>query len=301
LGSKESPSALAQAQPALGGKLAKIPSQNAAYLLQEYGNEGWQPLYVGELHRRCAPHKLRFHASATLPENFLDLLPANVRPAVLAETDPGLRQSLQDLAVNQSFRRDLFLRGVASTTLGELHQRISGVMLRLLEAPTTERYSFTTSFGQVSGSLELYRQLEQALANGPRSFGQLLEATGIALADLAKTISLLLHAGRLGLDRSACADGNRARQVNEELLTLILNGRPYGHLVAPASGGALEFSLVEALILDGQRRHLGGQQLEQHLQEGLAGLGQNLQDPVGERISAFTARQPRLQGLGVLP
>ena len=301
LGSKESPSALAQAQPALGGKLAQIPNQNAAYLLQEYGNAGWQPLYVAELHRRCAPHKLRFHASATLPENFLELLPANVRPAVLAETDPGLRQSLQDLAVNQSFRRDLFLRGVASTTLGELHQRISGVMLRLLEAPATEHYSFTTSFGQVSGSAERYRQLEQALTNGPRSFGQLLEATGIPLPDLAKTISLLLHAGRLGLDRSACADGNRARQVNEELLTLILNGRPYGHLVAPASGGAVEFSLVEALILDGQRRHLGGQQLEQHLQEGLAGLGQNLQGPVGERISAFTARQPRLQGLGVLP
>jgi hypothetical protein len=62
------------------------------------------------------PLKLRFHPSATLPEEFLDLLPANVRPAVLAATDPGLRQRLQDRAVNQSLRRDLFLRGVASST-----------------------------------------------------------------------------------------------------------------------------------------------------------------------------------------
>jgi hypothetical protein len=37
---------------------------------------------------------------------------------VLAEPDPGLCQSLQDLAINQSFRRDLFLRGCASSTPG---------------------------------------------------------------------------------------------------------------------------------------------------------------------------------------
>ena len=301
LGSNEAPSALAQAQPALRAKLAQIPNQNSAYVLQEYGNEGWQPLYVADLHRRCAAHKLRFHASATLPENFLDLLPANVRPAVLAETDPGLRQSLQDLAINQSFRRDLFLRGVASSTDSELRQRISGVMLRILEAPATESYGFTTSFGQVSGAAERYRQLEQGLAGGPRSFGQLLEDTGIALPELAKTVSLLLHAGRIGFDRCACADFNRARQVNDQLLELILEGRPYDHLLAPGSGGAVVFTLVEALILDGQRRHLGGQELEQHLQEGLASLGRSLQGPAAEKLTAFAERQPRLQALGVLP
>ena len=301
LGSTEAPSALAQAQPALRAKLAQIPNQNAAYVLQEYGNEGWQPLYVADLHRRCAAHKLRFHASATLPENFLDLLPSNVRPAVLAETDPGLRQSLQDLAINQSFRRDLFLRGVASSTNNELRQRISGVMLRLLEAPATENYVFTTSFGQVSGAAERYRQLEQGLAGGPRSFGQLLEDTGIALPELAKTVSLLLHAGRIGFDRCACADFNRARQVNDQLLELILDGRPYDHLLAPGSGGAVVFSLVEALILDGQRRHHGGQELEQHLQQGLAGRGRSLQGEAAEKLTAFAERQPRLQALGVLP
>jgi hypothetical protein len=256
---------------------------------------------VADLHRRCAAHKLRFHASATLPENFLDLLPANVRPAVLAETDPGLRQSLQDLAINQSFRRDLFLRGVDSSTDSELRQRISGVMLRLLEAPATEGYGFTTSFGEVSGAADRYRQLEQGLAGGPRSFGQLLEATGIALPGLAKTVSLLLHSGRIGFDRCACADFNRARQVNDQLLELILEGRPYDHLLAPGSGGAVVFSLVEALIVDGQRRHLGGQELEQHLQEGLAGLGRSLQGPATEKLTAFAERQPRLQALGVLP
>lgn len=301
LGSEESPSALAQAQPALRRKLAQIPNHNAAYLLQEYANQGWQPLYVAELHQRCAAHKLRFHASATLPENFLDLLPANVRPAVLAETDPGLRQSLQDLAINQSFRRDLFLRGVASSTESELRQRLNLIMLRLQEAPATDSYRFETSFGQVSGVAKRYQQLEACLAHGPRSFGQLLENTQLQLAELAKLLALLLHAGRLGIDRSACADFERARLVNEQLLTMIRSGRSYAHLVAPASGGGVGFSLVETLLLEGQRRQLGGQELEQHLLENLKATGRSIKGEAAALLTAFAERQPRLQALGVLP
>lgn len=301
LGSEASPSALGLAQPGLRRKLDQIPNQNPAYLLQEYNNEGWQPLYVAELHRRCAEHKLRFHASATLSENFLDLLPTDVRPAVLAETDPALRQTLFDLAINQTFRRDLFLRGAATATSSELTQRLSCQRLRLQEAPSSEAYRFDTSFGQVSGNLERCQQLEACLAEGPRSFGELLEQTGLSLPEAAKLIALLLQAGRLGLDRSAQADFDRARQINDQLLELMLDGHPYSTYVAPAAGGVVGFSLVEALILQGQRRHLGGKELEQHLTDGLQRLGRTLKGEPADQLNAFTERQPRLQALGVLP
>ena len=166
LGSEESPSALALAQPALRRRLAQIPNQNAAYLLQEYANQGWQPLYV---------------------------------------------------------------------------------------------------------------------------------------AELAKLLALLLHAGRLGFDRCACADFERARQVNEQLLTMMRSGRSYAHLVAPASGGGVGFSLVEALLLEGQRRNLGGQELEQHLLESLKAMGRSIKGEAAPLLAAFVERQPRLQALGVLP
>ena len=300
LGSEESPSALAAAQPGLRRRLAQIPNHNTAYLLQEYANEGWQPLYVADMHQRCAATKLRFHASATLPENFLDFLPANVRQVVRAETDPSLRQSLQDLAINQSFRRDLFLRGIAPYTDSELRHRLAGTMLRLQEAPSTTTYSFETSFGQVSGVAEPYAQVETYLADGPRSFGQLLEDTGLQLTELAKILTLLLHGGRIGLDRCANVDFDRARHINEQLMELIRSGRPYVHLVAPAIGSTVSFSLVEALLLEGKRLHLGNNELEQHLLAGLTALGHSIKDePAGLRAT-FEERQPRLQSLGVL-
>jgi hypothetical protein len=256
---------------------------------------------VAELHQRCAAHKLRFHASATLPENFLELLPANVRPGVLAATDPALRQSLQDLAINQSFRRDLFVRGTASSTDSELRQRLNQIMLRLQEAPATDSYRFETSFGQVTGASQRYSDVEEKLSQEPKSFGQLLAESDLQLPELAKIVSLLLHAGRIGIDRCTSADFERTRHSNEKLLELIRSGRPYAHLVAPASGGSVNFSLVEALLLDGQRRDLGGSDLEQHLLDSLKAMNRTIKAEPGTLVSAFLERQPRLQALGVLP
>jgi hypothetical protein len=174
-------------------------------------------------------------------------------------------------------------------------------MLRLQEAPATDSYRFETSFGQVSGVAERYQQLEACLAHGPRSFGQLLEDTQLPLAELAKLLALLLHAGRIGFDRSACADVERARHVNTQLLELIRSGRSYAHLVAPASGGGVAFSLVEALLLEGHSRQLGGAELEQHLLEGLKALGRSIKGEATPLLEAFAERQPRLHALGVLP
>jgi SAM-dependent methyltransferase len=301
LGSEENPSALAGAQPELRRRLGQIPNQSSAYLLQEYANEGWQPLYVAEMHHRCAAAKLRFHASATLPDNFLDFLPANVRPLVQAETDLSLRQSLQDLAINQSFRRDLFLRGIAHLSNNELRQRLAGIMVCMQEAPSTNTYSFMTSFGKVTGAPEPYTQVEACLAQGPRSFGQVLEDTGLQLPELGKILSLLLHGGRISLDRSASLDFDRARRVNEQLLELILSGRSYAHLLAPASGSTVEFSLVEALLLQGQRLHLSDNELEEHLLKGLTSLGRSIKGEPAALLAAFTERQPHLEAMGILP
>ena len=113
-------------------------------------------------------------------------------------------------------------------------------------------------------------------------------------------VSLLLHNGRLGLERSSCVDFQQLHHLNGLLQELMLAGRPYGHLLAPATGSSIGFSLVEALIADGQRQQRHGQELEQHLSEGLRRLGRSLNGEPEAAVAAFLERQPRLQALGVL-
>jgi SAM-dependent methyltransferase len=250
LGSSESPSALGLAQPGLRGRLEQLPRQDSAYLLQEYANEGWQPLYVSEMHRRAAVHKLRFQASATLSENFDGLLPTLARETVQAETNPGLRQLLQDLAINQTFRRDLFVRSLAPLTPIALERQINGLGLRLQEAPPQEAYGFATSFGQVTGKAEMYGAVEESLSHGPRSIGELRQAHAINLPAMAQITALLLQAGRIGLDRghAGAGAGDRCRRVNGVIRELQRESRGYSYLAAPSLGSAVAFSGRDAQL-----------------------------------------------------
>ena len=58
---------------------------------------------------------------------------------------------------------------------------------------------------------------------------------------------------------------------------------------------------MEALLLEGQPRQLGGQELEQHLLESLKAKGRSIKGEAAPLQAAFSERQPRLQALGVLP
>ena len=82
----------------------------------EYSNDGWQPLCVAEIHERCAAHKLTPLTTATLTELFPGLLPIELRQLLEHEPSPSVRATLIDIAVNQSFRRDVFCRGAVLLT-----------------------------------------------------------------------------------------------------------------------------------------------------------------------------------------
>ena len=235
--------------PSLAKELEDLRLDNVAYLLGEYDNEGWQPLYVAEMHRRCATHKLRPVATATLPELFEELLPEPLRSQVNAEPDPLIRQTLIDLACTRGFRRDIFARGSARLSAAAWRQRLSGLRLRRRETPAREAWTFGTSFGQLSVPAAICEALEQALAPGPRSLAELAEAIGQPPVEVLRLSALLLHQERLGLERGEAGEQARAgcERVNARLLQRMGEGWSYGSLAAPVVGSGVSCNLIEAL------------------------------------------------------
>ena len=294
LGTQESPSALALAFPGLKDRLAAIPKLDLSYLTQEYINEGWQPLSVNCLHERAAACKLQYVGSATLPENFEILLPEAVRATVMEQSDPGRRQVLLDLAINQSFRRDVFVRGRLAMTAAEQVTCLDGLSLRLCECPAQEEYMFATTFGSISGRSDLYQGCEKALAAGPCSLGEVRAQQGLDLPSTAQLVSMLLFTGRLGLDRGPAGEQalDAAKQVNRTLRTLQAKGRPYNFLVAPRVGSAVGFGLVGTLLLENPD--------PKQLTASVEALGQRLNGDPAELAAACRARIPWLEALGVL-
>lgn len=92
-------------------QLKKTAADNENYIYHEYFHTTWTLFYFTQIAEEAAQGKLRFLGSATLPENYDALLPEPMRKVLDTAPDQNMRELFKDLAVNQSFRRDVFVRG----------------------------------------------------------------------------------------------------------------------------------------------------------------------------------------------
>ena len=288
---------LRKALPKLASHLDQINKNTRAdYLCGEYGAEHWQPFYVGQVHQLAARHKLSYAASASLPDNFPALLPAPLPDQLSTEADPTIRQALQDLAINQSFRRDLFVKGPLPLTRYAQEQSLSQVVLRSSGAPIGSEVGadagqprrIDTNLGVMADGSGRLEQLEALLAKGPASLAELHNALAIPPDELVLLSSLLLHANRVGLDRGTAGGAAQAscRAVNARLMALMQEGHNLGYLAAPAVGhGAQPFSLIDVFMLDGLQQGLEGEVLTSCVLLGLQATGVELRGSDGSLLT----------------
>jgi len=302
-----SASALSQALPQLAAHLRRI-NQNKSpdYLCGEFGAEHWQPFYVGQVHQLAAAHKLSYAASASLPDNFPSLLPAPLAQQLAAEADPTIRQALLDLAIHQSFRRDLFVKGPLPLSRPAQEQQLAQLLLRGTgpaggETPggaAGQPLRIDTNLGLMGDEAGRLRQLTELLAQGPACLAELQQALAIPPEELVLLTSLLLHGARVGLDRGAAGAAAQAgcRAVNARLIALMQGGHNLGYVAAPAIGhGAQAFSLIDAFVLDGLRQGLEGEVLSGCVLLGLQATGVELRDREGAPLNEPAACLERLE------
>jgi SAM-dependent methyltransferase len=167
--------ALARQAPALAAssivrELSERPQDYPApYLVHEFLHRAWQPLYVTELRADMATIGLVPVGSATLIENFDDLvLGKAARERLASIPDGNLRELVRDYFLDQRFRCDVFARGNRRLDAAERDQRILAGGLALTRPPATIRFATTTPRGRVGYDSPAARAIVAALASGPR-------------------------------------------------------------------------------------------------------------------------------------
>lgn len=316
VGESSAPMPLGMQQPMLRSLLHRLPAENRDYVQQEYGAAGWQPLWSSDFHALCREHKLDPLGTATLSELLDHLLLPQLHDTVLREPDPALRECLMDIATCKGFRRDLLVRGRRRLLGNERNDRLAAVPLRLQEAPPTSTYSFQTVFGEVRGDPAAYGAIEEKLAAGPLTLGELAGALGRSVAELLNVVPLLIEAGRLGFDRGEAASASLplVKRATSSLLELAARGHPYAFLPAPAVGSAVSFGPVEVLLHRARSAGLQSKALIDSVLRDLEAQGQQLSDPEGLPITdgsrqrelvqradaALAERLPALKALKVL-
>ncbi len=187
--------------------------------------------------------KLSFIGSATLPENYLPgMLPETMRGVIQEQDDPTFAQELIDCVVNQSFRRDVFQRGMYRPWPANQNYDLLNARFMLIKKP--DNYLFKTSFGEVSGNMDIYNPIVAALESGPRRVTD-LGPPGQAI----QSLTLLMHHGAVGWEIER-ADAKPAIRFNRAVARAVCQGAPYNYLACPKIGNGINADLTTLMLLD---------------------------------------------------
>jgi SAM-dependent methyltransferase len=220
------------------------------YIPHEYLNQSWHMTHFADMAEDCARAKLSYLGSASLLENRDSLsVPAALQPALAAETDPVLRQTILDFACNKGFRRDIYQKGLSPLTSQEHLDAIKRIRLVPLRIPAAGDLTFKTPLGEGKGQQNLYGPLLAALGQGEMSMADVAarpEMAGKSLGELAEVASLLLDSS-IAHPRLADAPTPSAQRFNRAVCHYALEGQSYAHLAAPGLGSGMHAGFTDML------------------------------------------------------
>lgn len=167
------------------------------YVAHEMLSDHWRAYFAHEVWRRMARVKLDYVGSVNIPDNFLpfQLLPA--QRAIVDSLPAGpTRELATDIITNRQFRRDVFVRGARQLVpLGAWRD------LRLVRCSGggVEAHKFKVPVGEGEIPAETMRAGLDALAEGPRTIGQMLEVPEVSRMSPWEMIVTFVGSGHAGM------------------------------------------------------------------------------------------------------
>jgi SAM-dependent methyltransferase len=262
--------------------LKTLKARGKNYLAHEFLNSEWKLFYSVDIADEMADAKLTYLGSATLAENHIEyLVDKATAEKINAQRSPRLRQLLLDYAINQRFRRDVFVRG---------HQRLDGIdrevtlgAIPLGSLVPESQFTAKAKVGnrEVTFAEKLFPLIKEAVKDGPRTIAELRRICG-AVADRMASVDHLLAtlaaAGHLApFARLSTPEGQHLADVNKSILDLAVATKSRQQLISALAGTGIVVDAVEAILYDA---HLAGAKtakaLEKRLLQRLKEVGLSL-------------------------
>lgn len=241
--------------PGLKGRVENLMKLDRAYLAQEYLHDEWRPFWFDEVAEECHKVKLTYLGTANSSDWFLfRLLSSEWKELVMEYDDPVLRETMIDLIVNQSFRRDIWVRGAQQTWSASARRRLldSFRFQSLSDFSSQTEFKFQSSLGELTGKPEFYRRLYEVLAEGPKTPSELLERLGDqtrTFDEILQALGLMLNIGHVVIYKGKEEKIERAsRQLNSVVISEVAEGAPYRYLVGSAIPWVFQVSDLDMMF-----------------------------------------------------
>ena len=235
-------------------RIAQLQNLPLHYLVHEYMNENWKPLYVTEVMEHMAEAKLSYAGSATVIDNRAAFnVPQKLMQTYSEAPDVGLRELLKDFFVNKQFRRDVYIKGGVRLSQQELERHYEGVCLAQFGTLPEGTTDWLIPVGTARPQPNVIPAVLEAIVDGPTPIGAIrahCERKGVSRADLPAVLEILINADVLRICRidHASVDWEPARKLNRTVFELALGEDTHRFLASPVLGSAIHASYVERLL-----------------------------------------------------
>jgi SAM-dependent methyltransferase len=295
--------------PTLKAHIERALGRKPAYLVHEYLNAHMHPLFHADMAQELDAARLTFAASAAIADDQIHLAaPAALIPQIREASEETWRQTLLDFAGAKTFRSDIFVRGRNQMPPAERMARLQETRFTLLAPAASMSFAFRVPIGNLAGHPPVYRPIVEALAEGPRSYGEIAALpalAGIPENIVIQAITLLIGGRRIHPVSEAAEGAAAAAGLNRALFARLTYNEAPTHLASPLSGSGVSVDFDDVLALSAA----AGQGVELMARGGrpVKKDGETLTDPsaieaeLARRLKAFnTEKLPLFRALGVV-
>lgn len=203
------------------------------YIAHEYFHEHWVPMYFADVAREMADRGLYYVGQLPVPLNYRDLaVPASMGELFRQVTNRIDFETLKDYAVNEFFRRDVYIKGSAACA-----------------GATTQIFLQSTPFTAVTGGEPLRRELRLPHCE-LRFAGPLFDAVLPALeGSAASAAELARRPGLAALGAPALRDALQRAALSDQVWPVLSPVAPRG---APRPGARHRVPLAFNRMLLGE-------------------------------------------------
>ncbi|KQX19284.1 MULTISPECIES: class I SAM-dependent methyltransferase [unclassified Sphingomonas] len=246
--------AIFKAMPPLKMRLDSVRTKDRSYLAQEYLHDNWHPLWHSEVARELAGAKLGYVGSATITEMLLPgVLGREMQDLVEAQPTPSLQQDVQDIVINQTFRRDLFCRG-PRPIVGSDRAAIADTMVHLVTVPRSQGpLVVEATFGQLPIDREAVDAVVAALGEGAKPIGELAALPKVREkvgSRGVRTILLMIHNRIAAVGSAEPAAAAVSDRFNAAIARAGSRGQSYRFLAAAQLGSSVTVREIDLMMLD---------------------------------------------------
>ncbi len=249
--------AFLRAHPIIPARFRKMKEKDRHYLAHEYFTRDWRPMLFAEMAEWLAPAQLTYACSASYLDHIDALnLTADQRQLLAGIPDARFREAVRDFIINQSFRRDFWVKGARRLSTSELAEAIRRQRVVLTTARCDIELKVTGPRGQGHLSARVHGPILDALQSGqPRSLGEIeqaVEEAGLNLAAVFDAVIVVVSQRNAAPVQDEAVQQRarpRTEKLNRHILEKVGGGAALAFLASPVTGGAVPVSHVHQLLL----------------------------------------------------